>query len=252
MNFDCTIKHTAGRDNNIVDVPFRVHKYLVIYTTKDNFIPYIVDSTTIGVLHEITRKCIWASDRSARSFPTSNQCCYNVPACRGIKFTHVACNLYKYRGRAESTGPFHSCPYLIEENMELTSEADYELIRKEVKELSAKEEPLSSILEELLEKYKASSTNINIIDAYYILQVVLSQTRLPFCHTMSSPVAMGNDILDDLIKILEGTEKPILIPNSQNLLSNKELAAIIRNATKKVGSKLETVHTKSQQHRCQQ
>ena len=48
-----------------------------------------------------------------------------------------------------------------------------------------------------------------------------------------------------------GTEKPILIPNSHKPFSNKELAAIVRNANKNVDSQLDTIHANFRQYCCQ-
>ena len=62
---------------------------------------------------------------------------------------------------------------------------------------------------------------------------------------------MRNESLDYLIRLLKGTEKPILISNRHKLLSNEELAAIVSNATKNVDSHLDTIHTNFQQH-CRQ
>ena len=117
--------------------------------------------------------------------------------------------------------------------------------------MSSDEEPLSRIPEELFEKYKTPSTNVNLTDRYNNLQIVPSQTSLLFRFTTSSSVTMRTESLDHLIRLLEGTEKLILTPNSHKPLSNKELAAIVRNATKNVDSQLNTIHTNFQQHRCQ-
>ena len=102
--------------------------------------------------------------------------------------------------------------------------------------MSSDKEPLSPTRGELLEKYKAPSTNVNLTDRYNNLRILPSQTPLPFCFTTSSPVTMRNEYSDHLIRLLEGTEKPILTPNSHKPLSNEELAAIVRNATKNVDS----------------
>ena len=59
--------------------------------------------------------------------------------------------------------------------MELSGEDDYEVIKKEEKEVCADEEPLSAILEELFRKHQASSTNVNLMDGYHNRQVVPSK-----------------------------------------------------------------------------
>ena len=117
--------------------------------------------------------------------------------------------------------------------------------------MSAYEEPLSPIPEELLEKYKASSTNANLTNGYNNLRIVPFQNPLLFLFTTSSPVTTRNELLDHLITLLEGTKKPFVTPNSHKPLSNKDLAAFVRNATKNVNSQLDTIHTNFQQHRCQ-
>ena len=58
---------------------------------------------------------------------------------------------------------------------------------------------------------------------------------------------MRNEWLDYLIRLLEGTEKPILIPNSHKLLFNEDLAAIVRNATKTLNSQVDMINANFQQ-----
>ena len=58
--------------------------------------------------------------------------------------------------------------------MELTSKDDCQVINKEDKEVSTDEEPLFPVQEELFEKYKAPSTNVNLTDGYNNLQIVPS------------------------------------------------------------------------------
>ena len=53
--------------------------------------------------------------------------------------------------------------------MELINKNEYKVIKKEDKEVSSEEEPLSPILEELFKKYKAPSNNVNVTDRYYNL-----------------------------------------------------------------------------------
>ena len=117
--------------------------------------------------------------------------------------------------------------------------------------MSSDKEPLPSIPEELFEKYKASSTNVNLTDRYKSQWIVPSQNPLLFCFTTSSPVTVRNESSDHLLRILEGTEKPIVTRNSHKPLSNEERAAIIRNATKNVHSQLDAIHANFQQHRHQ-
>ena len=118
--------------------------------------------------------------------------------------------------------------------------------------MSSDEEPLSPILEELFEKYKAPSTNVNFTNTYYKLRVVQSQVPFPFHFTTSSPVTIRNESLQYLIRILEESEKPILTSNSRKLLSNEELTAIIGNATKNVDTNLDTIHANFHQPCCHQ
>ena len=80
--------------------------------------------------------------------------------------------------------------------------------------MSAAEEPLSLMPEELFAKVKALSTNGNLTDEYNNLRIVPSLTTLPFRFTTSSHVIMRNESLDHHIRLLEGTEKPMLTPNS--------------------------------------
>ena len=55
------------------------------------------------------------------------------------------------------------------------------------------EELFSPIREELFEKYKAPSTNVNLTDMYNNLLIAQSQTQLPFCFTTSSPATIRNE-----------------------------------------------------------
>ena len=174
-----------------------------------------------------------------------------MPSCGAINFTHVDCDFNKCRGRAETAVHHHSCSYLDVEDMELNTKYHYEVIKKDDKEVSSDEEPLSPIPEELFEKYNASSTNVNLTDGYNNLRIVQSQTPLAFRFTTSSPVTIRNESLDHCMRLLEGNVIPILIPNSKKPLSNEELAAIVRNATKNVDFQLDTIHTNFQQHRRQ-
>ena len=89
-------------------------------------------------------------------------------------FTHVDCDFNKCRGRAEITGHHHSCPYPDEADMEVNSEYDYKVIKKEDKEVSSDEEPLSPIREKIFKKYKASSTDVNLTDWYKNLRIISS------------------------------------------------------------------------------
>ena len=115
--------------------------------------------------------------------------------------------------------------------------------KREYKEVFGDEGPLSPIAEEIFVKYQVHSTNGNLTDGYNNLQIVPSQISLPFCFTTSSPVTMRNKSQDYLIRLLEGTEQPILLLNSDKLLSNEELPAIVRNGAKKVNSTLDMIHS---------
>ena len=242
MTFNCTIEHNARKDNHIADALSRMHEYLVVSTTEDDLIPYSVDSTTIRPLQEIISNHINFSDHLTTSSPTLDHPYHNMPPRGAINFTHVDCNFNKCRGRAETAGHHHSYSYLDEEDMELNTEDDYEVIKKEDKDVSSDEEPLSPIPEELFVKYKAPSNNVNLTDWYRNLRIVPSQTPLPFSFTTSSPVTMRNESLDHHLRLLEEAEKPILASNSYKPLSNKGLAAIVRNATKNIDFRLDTIH----------
>lgn len=61
-------------------------------------------------------------------------------------------------------------------------------------------------------------------------------------------MTIRNEWLNYLVKLLEGDEKSILIPNSCKVLSNKILAAIVRNPTKNVDYHLDTIQPNVQQH----
>ena len=174
-----------------------------------------------------------------------------MPSCRAISFNHVDCDFNKCRGRAEIAGYYHRCPYVKKEDMEVPSKDDYQVIKKEDKEVSSDEEPLSPVQEKVFKKYEAPSTNVNLTDRYNNLRIVRSQTPLRFRFTTSNPVMLRNEGLDHLIRLLEGTKKPILTTNTHKPLSNQELAAIVRNATKNVDSQLDTIHPNFQPYRCQ-
>ena len=171
--------------------------------------------------------------------------------CRAINLIHINCDFNKCKDRAETARHHHSCSHIDEENMELNNKDDYKVIKKKDKEVSLDKELLSSILNKLFEKHKAPSTNVNLADGYNNLQIVPSKHALPFRFTASSSVTMRNKLLNSFIRLLEGTETPVLTPNRHKLLSNEELAAIVRNATKNIDSQLDTIHANLQQH-CRQ
>ena len=133
--------------------------------------------------------------------------------------------------------------------MEFTSEDDYKVIKKENKKMSSDEQSLSSMPEELFENYKAPSANVNLTDRYNNLWIELFQIPLPFRFTARNAVTIRNVLLDLLMRLLQGIEKPIVTPDSHMPWSNKELAAVIRNATENVDYQLHTIHINSQQNR---
>ena len=59
---------------------------------------------------------------------------------------------------------------------------------------------------------------------------------------------MRNKLFDYHIRQLEGTEKPILTQKSYKPLYNKELTAIVRNATNNVNTQLNTIEANFQQY----
>ena len=201
MSFDCTIELTARKDHHIIDAVYRMHKYPIISTTKDDLIPYSVEFTTIRSLQEITSNHINLSDNSTTSSPTSYHPYHNMPPCETINCTHVDNNLNKCRGRAETALHHHSCPYLNEKDMQLTTEVDYKVIKKEDKEVSSDDKPMSLIPEELFERYKVPSININLTDMYNNVQIVPAQTPFQFHCTTSSSVTMRNGSLDHFIRL---------------------------------------------------
>ena len=97
-----------------------------------------------------------------------------MPSWGAINFNHVDCDFNKCRGRAGIARHYHSCPCLDKEDMEVTSEDYYEVIKKEDKEVSSNEQHLSPMPRELLEKYKALSTNVNLTNGYNNLWIVRS------------------------------------------------------------------------------
>lgn len=109
--------------------------------------------------------------------------------------------------------------------------------------MSLGEEPLSPIPEEFFEKYKAPTTSVNFTKSYNTAQILQYQTLLPFRFTTGSPVTMRNEFLDYLIRIFLGTQKTILRLNGYELLSNTDVAAIVRYAAKNVDTKLAYLHT---------
>ena len=138
-DLDCSMKHTAGKHNHIVDTLSRMPKCPGISTTKDDLILHSVDSTTITPLQEINSNHINLSDHSTTFSAASNHLYHNMPSRGAINFNNVYCNFNKCRGRAEIARHHLSCPYLDEEDMEVTSEDDYEVINKEDKEVSSDE-----------------------------------------------------------------------------------------------------------------
>ena len=64
-----------------------------------------------------------------------------MPYRGAINFNQVDCDFNKYRGRADTAGHHYNCPYLDQENIEITSEDDYKVINMEDQEVSSGEEP---------------------------------------------------------------------------------------------------------------
>ena len=190
------MKQTAGQDNHTTDAFSSMQKSADVSTSEYNLISHSINSTTIRPLQEITSNYINLSDYSITSSPTSDHPCHKMPSCGAINFTYVNCLCNKCRDRANNGKHHYSCLYVDKEDIKFSRENDYEVINKESKEVSSDEEPLSSILEKLFEKYKDNSTNINPRGGYHTLQVVPSQTLLPFHFTTSSPLTMRNKLLD--------------------------------------------------------
>ena len=200
------------------------------------------------LVQDITSNHINFSGHCTTCSPTSDHLYQQMLSHGPVNFTHVDYDYNKCRGRAETAEEYQSCEYLNEEDVELTSKDNYEVIKKENKEVSTNKEPQSTILEKPFQKYKASSTNSNLTDGYYSLWIVLYQTTLVFCFTTSSTVTIRYELLDYLIRQLEGTEKPILTANSYKPLSKKILAAVVRKAIQNVQSQFDAIHTNVQQH----
>ena len=176
MTFNCTIVHTAGKDNHIADTLSRIHKYTSVSIIEDDLIPHHVDSATIRALQEITSNHINLSDHSTASSPTSDHPYLNMPTAGAINFTHVYCDFNKCRGRAETARHHHSCLYLDNKQMELNIKGDYKVIEKEDKEVYSDEEPLSPMAGKRFENYQAPTTNANPTDGYNNLRMVPSET----------------------------------------------------------------------------
>ena len=154
MTFDCTIQHTAGKDNHMADTVSRIQKYSGISTTEDKLIPDSVDSITIRPSQEISSNYINLSNYSTISSPTSNWPYTKMLRSGAINVTHVDFDFNRSRGRAETDRYQNSCPYVGEEDMELNSKDDYEVIKKEDKVVHSDEKPLSAIPEELARSTK--------------------------------------------------------------------------------------------------
>ena len=80
---------------------------------------------------------------------------------------------------------------------------------------------LSSMLEELCKTYKVPYINVNLIDVWNNLYIILSKTTLLFWFPTSSRMTMSNELLDYFIRRLELTKKPILTLSNRKLLSNE-------------------------------
>ena len=55
---------------------------------------------------------------------------------------------------------------------------------------------------------------------------------------------MESEYLNCLIRLLEGTEKPIPTLHNHKALSNEDLAVLVRNAIKNVDTQLHSIHAK--------
>ena len=246
MTVDCTLEHVAGKDNHIADTLSAMHKHPEVSTFANNLVTQSIDSAIFRPYQEIRSKHINLSYHFTTSSSTSNWLYYSMPFCGGINLTYVLCDYNKWTGIAETIAHYHSCPYLEEEDIQLTSEDDYKVIETEKQQVFLNTAQLSLILEQLFEKYKASSANVNMTDGCTTLSVVSSQAQFTFCYTTSSPIVMRNEWWDSFIRLLKWTHKRILTWNSHKLLSNGELVAIVRNANKNIYTKLHNVHTNFQ------
>ena len=122
ISFDCGIEHAARINNHIVDALSSMYTYLEVFFTKDDLMSYSVGSTTIRLLQEITSTHINLSDHSTTLSTISKHPYHNLTPSRAVNVPYVDCDLSKYRGRGETTGHYHSCLYLDEENTNSSAE----------------------------------------------------------------------------------------------------------------------------------
>jgi len=142
--FDLVIEHTGGKENLLADALSRKHKYSLVPTEEQDFIPQSIDPTEDN------------SNLQDTSITTNNLSISLIPeeitmVSRGnINFKHTDCDYNKCGGRDESIGHYPSCPYLDDEND--GDYEDYDDIKEE--EMQSDEDTLSTIPEEMFDGYE--------------------------------------------------------------------------------------------------
>jgi len=140
--FNLVIKHTAGKENLLVDALSRKHKYSLHSTEEQDFIPQSIDPTEDNTESQDT----FVTNNNLSISPIPEEITMVSRGC--INFKHMDCDYNKRAGRDKSIGHHPPCPYLEDENDGVYE--DYDDIKEE--EMHSDEDRLSPIPEDIFDK----------------------------------------------------------------------------------------------------
>jgi hypothetical protein len=168
--FDLKIAHTAEKENLLADALSRKHKFSLIPTSEQDFIPQSIDPTEDNTNPDNTSITI----NNLSISPSQED--LNMVSRGCINFKLTKCDFNKCAGHEESLGHHLSYPYLDDGNdgdHEDETE-EYDNIKEE--EMSSDDDTLSTIPEEIFEGYDPENYPHNI-----------EQDQLSGYHHISNP-----------------------------------------------------------------
>jgi len=141
---DLVIKHTAGKENLLVDTLARKHKYSLDPTEAQGFIPQSINPVEDNIEPQDTS--IFTNHLSISPVPIQ----FTMVSCSCINFKHTDCYYNKCPGGDESLGhPLYSL-HLDDEN-----DKDYEYYNDIIREeIQLDEDTLTTIPKEIWDTYK--------------------------------------------------------------------------------------------------
>jgi hypothetical protein len=135
----------------LTDALSRKHKFSLVLTSEQDFIPQSINPTEDNTSITINNLSISSSQKD-----------FNMVSLDSINFKHTNCDFVKCAGREESLGHHLSYLYLDEGNDGDHGDEteDYDNIKKE--EMSSDDDTLSTISEEIFEGYDPENYPHNI------------------------------------------------------------------------------------------